>query len=115
MTNIVIPVFIVFAAISMISCAFTLFENKYLAVFISIILIYSSAIVPILKEFYDGPPTKQVQEAKEIKNCKMIEENIDTGFFQENTNKLNCDGVIKNIAVSEYDHLMSIAKSAPNP
>jgi len=41
-------------------------------------------------------------EAKYITSCKMVEENIYHGVFSSNTNKLDCNGVIKNISVSDY-------------
>jgi hypothetical protein len=39
---------------------------------------------------------------------KPIEINIDNGFFNSNTNKLNCDGVIVNIPTDEYERLVLI-------
>lgn len=35
--------------------------------------------------------------------CKLIEGNIDNGFFSSNTNRLSCNGSILNVTVSDYD------------
>lgn len=43
-----------------------------------------------------------------LTKCKPIEINIDNGFFNSNTNKLNCDGVIVNIPTDEYERLALI-------
>lgn len=48
--------------------------------------------------------------SKELPSCRMIEENVDTGSFSENVNKLNCNGVIRNIPVSDYQNAMAVLK-----
>jgi len=64
---------------------------------------------PKQQEMADKNNNKTLSEAKKIASCKLIEENINNGLFQENTNKLDCNGVIKNIPVGKYDEYISIA------
>lgn len=47
-----------------------------------------------------------------LKQCKLLEVNIDNGFFSSATNKLSCDGTIVNIDKSDYDNLVSKYKSS---
>lgn len=35
--------------------------------------------------------------------CKLIEGNINNGFFSSNTNRLSCNGSILNVTVADYD------------
>ncbi|HDU8496454.1 TPA: hypothetical protein RG419_003136 [Morganella morganii] len=44
--------------------------------------------------------------------CKLLEVNVDNGFFSSATNKLNCDGTIVNINKSDYDDLVSKYKAS---
>jgi len=69
-----------------------------------------SLTVPTQQAMMDKDNKVKLVEAKKIASCKLIEENINNGFFQSNTNKLDCDGVIRNIPVSEYDTLMEKLK-----
>lgn len=38
-----------------------------------------------------------------LNECQLLETNINSGFFDEPTNKLNCYGVIENIPKYSYD------------
>lgn len=35
--------------------------------------------------------------------CKLIETNISNGFLSSNTNRLDCNGVIENVNVDDYN------------
>lgn len=67
--------------------------------------------VQLLSEIYSPVYTDQdISEAKMIANCKVREENIYHGLFARNTNKLDCNGIIKNISVNDYDKAIEISK-----
>ena len=64
-----------------------------------------------LMNFYsatDKPTPGEISQAKQLTSCRMIEENINNGFLSENTNKLDCGGVIRNVSVSDYQHALDI-------
>lgn len=42
-----------------------------------------------------------------VEQCKLIEGNVDNGFFSSNTNKLSCDGSIINVTVSDYNEAIN--------
>ncbi|MGX2015063.1 hypothetical protein [Providencia huashanensis] len=46
--------------------------------------------------------------------CKLIEGNIDNGFFSSNTNRLSCNGSILNVTVSDYDKAIETYLSKTN-
>lgn len=48
--------------------------------------------------------------------CKLLEVNINNGFFSGNTNKLDCGGVITHVSTVDYDASISAynASTAPN-
>lgn len=61
----------------------------------------------------------QAREQEQVKQggyylnqCKLLEVNIDNGFFSSATNKLNCDGTIVNIDKYNYDELVSKYKAS---
>lgn len=45
-----------------------------------------------------------------IQNCTLVEENINNGFFEENTNKLQCGKTLKNITVNQYNSAINAYK-----
>ena len=56
---------------------------------------------------YDKESSKNLID---ISQCKLLEENNYNGIFSENTNKLDCNGVIKNVPISEYDKAINLPK-----
>lgn len=44
---------------------------------------------------------------KYSKECKLIETNIDNGLFSANTNKIECNGVIDNVNMDDYNTAIS--------
>lgn len=62
------------------------------------------------KELQDNISTGEYYVTK----CKPIEINIDNGFFNSHTNKLNCDGVIVNVSKDEYDRSVLIYTESKN-
>jgi len=71
---------------------------------VSGVLVYSDIYLPTYTE-------QEVSNAKMIANCKLKEENVPHGLFVQNTNKLDCNGVIKNIPVSDYDKAIEMSKN----
>ena len=43
----------------------------------------------------------------QYKDCKVMEVDHYNGFFEANTNKLNCNGTIYNVNKSDYDEVMN--------
>lgn len=39
--------------------------------------------------------------------CRLIETNIDNGFFSNKTNRLDCNGTINNVDVFDYNSAVS--------
>lgn len=39
--------------------------------------------------------------------CRMIETNIDNGFFSNKTNRLDCNGIINNVDAFDYNSAVS--------
>ena len=75
-----------------------------LIILAGIALFFGNEIVDSL-----GDPTpQQIEDARALSKCKLLEENIYHGYFSSNTNKLNCNGVIKNISTSDYEYSMGL-------
>lgn len=55
-------------------------------------------------------PNDSSKDLIDISQCKLLEENNYNGIFSENTNKLDCNGVIKNVPISEYDKAINLPK-----
>ncbi|WP_241576734.1 hypothetical protein [Rosenbergiella collisarenosi] len=86
---------------------FTLFDEfGFGAVMIlaGIVLFFGNEIIDSL----DDPTPQQIEDARALSKCKLIEENIPHGYFSSNTNRLNCNGVIKNIPTSDYNQSMEL-------
>lgn len=40
--------------------------------------------------------------------CTLLEENVDNGFFSNDTNRLNCGGVIMNVETTDYNKAINV-------
>lgn len=67
------------------------------------VLFFTGIIISIMIPTYND---EDIKAGEVLSACKIIEENAYNGTFNENVNKINCDGVIKNIPVSTYNKLI---------
>lgn len=67
---------------------------------VSAILLFAILIVIIFIPSYDDD---DISDGRVLSQCKMIEQNAYNGSFSENVNKIECNGIIKNIPVSSYN------------
>ncbi|MCY0603658.1 hypothetical protein [Klebsiella pneumoniae] len=67
------------------------------------VLCFAGIITSIFIPTYNND---DIKAGKELSACKIVEENAYNGTFNDNVNKIDCDGVIKNIPVSTYNKLM---------
>lgn len=74
--------------------------TKIVMIFGWLIVLVSAPI--IYKSFND---INEIQDKGNyyLTQCKLIEINIDNGFFSDNTNKLMCNGVIENVSTNYYN------------
>lgn len=70
---------------------------------ISITFLLAALIVIILIPSYNDD---DISDGRMLTQCKMIEQNAYNGSFSENVNKVECNGIIKNIPVSSYNKAM---------
>ena len=49
-----------------------------------------------------------IKVCESLPACKIVEENAYNGLFSDNVNKIDCDGIIKNIPVNTYNKLMYV-------
>ncbi len=81
-----------------------------------LILMYRSFLFLLIFGFLcvlamlDSPRIKKVSEPQKVINgkhwkteCKLIEINIDTGFFSGNGNRLDCAGIVENVKTHDYN------------
>lgn len=66
---------------------------------VMLVVFIASLITVFLLPTYND---EDVKYGEKLSSCKMIEENAFNGSFNENVNKIDCDGVITNIPVSTY-------------
>ena len=58
---------------------------------------------------------KNITLGKEyLTQCKLIENNIYNGLFSVNTNKIECNGVIDNVNMDDYNTAVSAYKNSLN-
>lgn len=62
--------------------------------FSALLVMYGS--VPVYND-------NDIIQGKALTQCRLVEENALPGAFSEAVNKVNCDGVIKNIPVSDFN------------
>lgn len=67
------------------------------------VLFFSGIITSIMIPTYND---EDIKAGEALSACKIIEENAYNGAFNDNVNKIDCDGVIKNIPVNTYNKLM---------
>ncbi|HII1895570.1 TPA: hypothetical protein ACYZV4_004552 [Escherichia coli] len=67
------------------------------------VLFFTGIIISIMIPTYND---EDIKAGEVLSACKIVEENAYNGTFNENVNKINCDGVIKNIPVSTYNKLI---------
>ncbi|MDF4140392.1 hypothetical protein P3504_21950, partial [Escherichia coli] len=51
---------------------------------------------------------EDIKAGEALAACKIVEENAYNGLFSDNVNKIDCDGIIKNIPVNTYNKLMYV-------
>lgn len=76
-------------------------------VFFIVVIIFSLLVMFGKRYIHDEKVTAL---NRELPSCKLIEENVYDGIFYGYVNKVNCNGVTKNIAVSDYQKVMAILK-----
>lgn len=67
------------------------------------ILFFTGIIISIMIPTYND---EDIKAGEVLSACKIVEENAYNGAFNDNVNKIDCDGVIKNIPVNTYNKLM---------
>lgn len=58
---------------------------------------------------HDDIPEKQARHW--VNDCRLVEKNIDNGFFSSQQNRLQCGDVVENVNAADYDHVMNGNKS----
>nr|WP_276591094.1 hypothetical protein [Escherichia coli] len=72
---------------------------------ISAVLCFAGVITSILIPTYND---EDIKAGEALAACKIVEENAYNGLFSDNVNKIDCDGIIKNIPVNTYNKLMYV-------
>lgn len=67
------------------------------------VLCFAGVITSIFIPTYND---EDIKAGEALSACKIVEENAYNGAFNDNVNKIDCDGVIKNIPVSTYNKLI---------
>lgn len=66
----------------------------------------------VIKDFQARKQEQITQGDYFINQCKLLEVNIDNGFFSSATNRLDCNGTLINIVKSEYDEDVKIYRES---
>lgn len=74
---------------------------------IIIALFVTLFLYPYLKGSVDDQKDERQRLYQLYKECMVIEVNHYNGFFEDNSNKLNCNGTIYNVSTSDYDDVMA--------
>ncbi|EOL0290252.1 hypothetical protein RS217_RS21540 [Escherichia coli] len=69
------------------------------------VLCFSGIITSIMIPTYND---EDIKAGEALAACKIVEENAYNGLFSDNVNKIDCDGIIKNIPVNTYNKLMYV-------
>lgn len=69
------------------------------------VLCFSGIITSIMIPTYND---EDIKAGEALSACKIVEENAYNGLFSDNVNKIDCDGIIKNIPVNTYNKLMYV-------
>lgn len=72
---------------------FYIFEIVFAAIVATLIYLY----------VFNGSQDNDQDYHALYKDCKLLEANHYNGFFSNNTNKLECDGVIYNVDTNAYN------------
>lgn len=72
---------------------------------ISAVLCFAGVFTSILIPTYND---EDIKAGEALAACKIVEENAYNGLFSDNVNKIDCDGIIKNIPVNTYNKLMYV-------
>ena len=96
-------------AIPMIAIVFTVVVKEFSIPFIMCMFVTCIGFMALVNNISQND-NGITSLSKELPSCKMIEENVYNGSFSENVNRLSCNGVIKNIPVSDYNSAMALSK-----
>ncbi|HFH1294496.1 TPA: hypothetical protein ACGHRD_000351 [Shigella sonnei] len=102
-----IPCIILFmlSCLSAVWSALTENEKTFNISGILAVLCFSGVITSIMIPTYND---EDIKAGEALAACKIVEENAYNGLFSDNVNKIDCDGIIKNIPVNTYNKLMYV-------
>ncbi|HGB0585176.1 TPA: hypothetical protein ACIT3H_004260 [Salmonella enterica subsp. enterica serovar Virchow] len=102
-----IPCIILFmlSCLSAVWSALTENEKTFNISGILAVLCFSGIITSIMIPTYND---EDIKAGEALAACKIVEENAYNGLFSDNVNKIDCDGIIKNIPVNAYNKLMYV-------
>ncbi|HFE0682137.1 TPA: hypothetical protein ACF67T_004503 [Escherichia coli] len=102
-----IPYIILFmlSCLSAVWSALTENEKTFNISGILAVLCFSGIITSIMIPTYND---EDIKAGEALAACKIVEENAYNGLFSDNVNKIDCDGIIKNIPVNTYNKLMYV-------
>ena len=102
-----IPCIILFmlSCLSAVWSALTENEKTFNISGILAVLCFSGIITSIMIPTYND---EDIKAGEALDACKIVEENAYNGLFSDNVNKIDCDGIIKNIPVNTYNKLMYV-------
>ncbi|CSF10343.1 Uncharacterised protein [Shigella sonnei] len=102
-----IPCIILFmlSCLSAVWSALTENEKTFNISGILAVLCFSGIITSIMIPTYND---EDIKAGEALAACKIVEENAYNGLFSDNVNKIDCDGIIKNIPVNTYNKLMYV-------